>query len=83
MSTEFTYNSSNGGTRKLPLRLVSEVRAHLVKCGFNKDCSKGELNQMLFDFRSSDGHPMMINQLEPIFTYISLHGELWPTEATP
>jgi hypothetical protein len=78
---EFFYNSTNGGKRKLPDAEVRAIRDHLVARGLRPDFSKGELHDLLLEYRSLSGSRLMINQLEPVFTYVANTGELWPAEA--
>jgi hypothetical protein len=74
----FEYYSSMAPNyvKKLPPELVSAIREHLVDAGFNRDWTRGVLQDSLLDFRWN-GERLLINQLAPIFTYLSIFGTLW------
>jgi hypothetical protein len=74
----FYYNSSGGGRRLLPERIVSDLRAYLVAKDLGQHTTKGELHDALLAFRDHRGRRLMIHQLEPVFTYCAMHGSLWP-----
>jgi hypothetical protein len=75
----FEYNSSRWPNKKtLREELVAEIRAHLVDEGFDSLWTRGNLQDCLLRFRDTEGNRLLINQLEPIFTYLSMTGQLWP-----
>lgn len=79
---EFHYNSTNGGKRKLPEDVVRELRDFLEGKGFGMESTKGQLHDALLEYRrGKNGERLMINQLEPVFTYLSGAGSLWPATA--
>jgi hypothetical protein len=43
--------------------------------------AKGELHDALLAYRDPHGRRLMINQLEPVFTYLSREGNLWAEDA--
>ena len=72
----FFYNSTRrGDKRELPPDLVEQLRAYL--CGLGPDMTKGELQDRLLAFRDKDGHRLLINQLEPVFTWCAIEGRVW------
>lgn len=40
---------------------------------------RGELQDCLLDYRWN-GERLLINQLEPIFRYVAMHGGVWDAE---
>lgn len=74
----FHYNSSNSGSqRKLPDGEVRGIHAHLEAAGFGPNWSYGQLHDALLAYRNERGARLMINHLEPVFTYLAGAGALW------
>ena len=59
--------------------LVRDIRKHLEEDGFGRHWNRGELHDWLINYRYDDRR-YLINQLEPIFNYLSMMGELWPED---
>lgn len=79
---DFKYNSSQIPTVKiLNPEIVRDVRKFLYdKLGDNiDDLTYGEIHQAFLSYRRPNGNILMINQLEPLYTYFCLNG-YWPEE---
>jgi hypothetical protein len=73
----FNYNSARYNVVKiLPQNIVDELREYL-KPRLRHDTRMGELHDLLINFKTSEGQGLLINQLEPIFTYCARKGEIW------
>lgn len=75
----FYYNSTrSGGLQQLPAETVAHLRAYLVASGYHRRMTCGELMDMLLAYRKESGGRLLINHLEPIYSYIATFGDLWP-----
>lgn len=78
---KFTYNSTHGSQKELPGELVRQIREYLEPILASPSFhSKEQLHDAMLAFRTTDGKRLLMNQLEPIFTYVAIHGNLWPIE---
>jgi len=74
----FEYRSSRTGIKKkLSDKLVDEIRVYLESKNINCNKTVGELQDILLEFKQENGDGLLINQLEPIFIYLSITGKIW------
>lgn len=75
---QFEYNSvSRGGIRRvLKQPVVDDVRDYLLD-NTTPDMTLGELQNVFLEYRTPSGSRLMINQLEPMFTWCALWGRVW------
>jgi len=77
----FEYNSTRTGLKKrLDPILVEDIRLYILRQNLTQFTSKGKLQEILLAYRDGKDKPLLINQLEPIFTYLALRGGTWPQE---
>ncbi len=73
----FNYRSSViDQTRQLSDDLVKDIRQYLLDNGVDRTWDKGEIQAVLLEYRTPKGARLLINQLEPIFVYVSIHGKV-------
>lgn len=74
---KFEYNSSKVAYKKfLPEEIVNDLRKYLQD-KLHPDMTVGELQDILLAYRRPNGDRLLINQLEPVFTYLAQTGKLW------
>lgn len=76
---KFEYYSSQipDRVKTLSVSLVAEVRQHLVTSGFNRNWTRRQVQDCLLAYRREYSGGLLINQLAPLFNYVSIYGELW------
>jgi hypothetical protein len=77
----FLYRSARTGeSKELPADMVAALREHLVYAGFDRSWTMADLQACLLSFVWEE-RTLLINQLEPIFTYCGATGTLWDEES--
>ena len=79
----FTYISSQTGEERLIGSETSEqIRQHLVAQlpPESQGWTYGQLQDALISFRLRNDHRMLINQLAPIFLWVTLHNRVWDAD---
>jgi hypothetical protein len=75
-----SYRSARTGYRKdLPKALMAQIREALIAAGFDTQWTKGQVQDFLLA-QTWEGDRLLINQLEPMFLYLAVYGEIWTEE---